>query len=119
MLSIRHGLASYLIGAFGGVSRLMARFLLTGDWPEELSFEFHRQQPDYARFLDSLGDNYKTLDPPGKFSMLESTLHDIRHHKDLYNGLTWRENLELMSTFNLTRILFLLLKGLRHRRVDI
>jgi hypothetical protein len=121
----------YLIGAFGGCTRLLILALRDKHNPEALTPQYQAEHPRLARYqaadgtprtqsvlFDELDSTYRdhVADPllpsqPIDYKTLVETFQ-MADIKDLRNGLDQDENNELFVTSDLDRIVTLLVKGL-------
>jgi SLOG cluster2/TIR domain len=122
----------YLIGAFGGCTRLLIQALRDKQRPEGLTRAYQVRHPLLAKYPGPDGSMKEELVP---YEELETSYlkyendpvigeGPIDYDKlvdmflnativDLNNGLTEEENLELFVTSDLDRIIFLLVRGLK------
>jgi|ERR1043166_2811364 hypothetical protein len=122
----------YLVGAFGGCTRLLIQAVRDKRHPEALTRDFQAKHPRAAKYRTPDGREEQTVVPFEELenSYLEQQGHDpdpggepINYDEvvgafldagpaDLNNGLTRDENLELFETPDLDRIVSLLIRGL-------
>lgn len=125
----------YLIGAFGGCTRLLIQVVRDKQRHEALTRDFQAKNPRTAKYRAADGSEQQT---PVPFEELEQSYAAHAHDPEvaeppidydevvdafreaapaeLNNGLTEAENLELFETPDLDRIATLLIKGLSEAR---
>ena len=114
LLALRSGKPLYLIGGFGGCTRLIID-ALKGSAPEAFTEAFQTQDPVYKAIVeryraDAAEKKTKAIDYAGELQFLES-----KGAPGLDNGLSVDENEFLFASENLPEIVYLLLKGLTQR----
>jgi hypothetical protein len=117
VVALEHGLAVYIVGAFGGAASLLAETLIGGAWPRLLTYEAHLDDPAFARMLRGAELAEAASEPRRRFDQLRARFESIRPDLGrLDNGLTDAENRELMTTCDIGKVCYLVRKGLRSRR---
>jgi len=109
LMALDNDLAVFIVGAFGGAARTLARFLAGGPWPPEFTFDAHIGERNFDRMREVADVNQVRQ----RYSQLRSTLTRVRDSQDLNNGLTWEQNLEMMSTGDIGTVVRLFARGLR------
>jgi hypothetical protein len=121
----------YLLGAFGGCARLLVAAIRDKQCPVELTRDYQIAHPRIATYPGAAGNDQHEEVP---FEQLEHAYLQYEqepaigqeridydrcvdkflsaHIRDLRNGLTEDENLDLFETSDLDRIVYLLMKGL-------
>ena len=114
LLALRSGRPLYLIGGFGGCTRLIIE-ALKGGLPDAFTEAFQIKDPVYKAIVD----RYRTdaaekkttaIDYAGELQFLKS-----KGVAGLDNGLSVDENEVLFTSENLPEIVYLLLRGLTQR----
>jgi hypothetical protein len=109
VLAIDAGLPLYVVGGFGGCSRLIAS-ALGGSRPEELSTDYHIQHtPRYRALLEAARAAGKR---PSFHEVVDKFV--TAGTGKLHNGLTSGENDRLLGTDDADEAISLILRGLRN-----
>ena len=107
--SLTEGKPIYLVGAFGGATKLLIR-VLCGDKPIELTNEFQLDSEFFINFRNFCqGKSTVNFDYNSLFEYFQKySIDSIAKH----NGLTIEENNILFESTNIHEIVFLIVKGL-------
>lgn len=110
-LAMRSKKPIYLIGIFGGATKLLIE-CLNSSRPEEFTKEYHFQSEEYQKFYEYYSSQVteEEIDP-----INYDELFDFFSNKGLIglnNGLTEKENQILFTTDDIAEVVALVLKGL-------
>ena len=110
LISLQHEQPVYLVGGFGGCTRMVSD-ILQGISRTEMSWDFHKQAP-YAVEMREL---YETRAEVSWWSYEDMTLFLQNQGIDgLRNGLSLKENEELFKAVDPGKIVTLILRGLQN-----
>jgi len=110
LLSIKAKRPIYLIGAFGGCTRLIID-TLEGIYREELSWEYQKKVPYSDELRNMFQEQGQAWD---EYEQISAFIKD-RGYTGLNNGLTDDENHELATTRSTNRIVELIFLGLTRK----
>lgn len=113
-LAAREKIPIYLLGGFGGAAQVLADSLLNKDRADELDFEYYVQKKWYQNLVQEYEQHPEIEQPAASFRRLNACLDKIRETgtEALRNGLSTHQNIELMRSEDIRRILVLLRSGL-------
>lgn len=110
------GLAVYIVGAFGGAASALADSLIRGKLDKSLVFESHLDNVNFKKTLEGARREDQMSMLKDAFSRLGRRILDVHSGKiSMNNGLSKKENDELMTTTDLGRVVRLILSGLHKR----
>jgi hypothetical protein len=101
MIAESFGIGLFVIGGFGGAAEALARFLATTEpLPPQMLANFES------------GDEQLATMQKIALERLSELFSAVRQRRDLRNGLTWEENLDLMQSSDGAKIVRLMSKGI-------
>lgn len=114
LLSLEKNKPTYLIGAFGGITKSIIKSLLNQEVEELTEVWQRKSNPKYSDFIDFYNQKEKVekinYDERNKF-LNEYTIGKLCKN----NGLTETDNMRLFETIHFPEIIYLILKGLKEK----
>lgn len=112
LLSLESDKPTYLIGAFGGITKSIID-AINNKKPEELSDEWQKNQnSEYSKFVDFYNSKENILKIDYNESLKFINTYSLKKLSK-NNGLSESENQRLFETIHLHEIIYLVLKGLK------